>query len=151
MGMDAREFRTIRDRIRGGHGLKPEEAQRFDEHLQELTSSPEARLLDLVADFSTRNMHTLSRADHAISASVESRDALIALTSRLEPELAKLARAEADRINAEVAERQFYVQRNMTISDRMWHAATEVAKSDVVRALLFAFVGALSSWLLSRI
>jgi hypothetical protein len=100
--VDLARLRELRDRIRAGHPLSAADGAEFDTEIGRLTDRPEETLIRLVSGISAETARSLERADQAHDRSAEAHTSMLAAVGRLEPVLARLAIAEAARVEAEV-------------------------------------------------
>lgn len=140
-------LRELRARIRTGHGLTQAEVDELDTELDKLTTSPEARLVQLVGDIGARTATSLERADQAHERAAEAHARLDGALTRIEPVLVRLASAEAARLEAETQQIVRNIARQDRMTDRLWDALTTAAQSRWVQAGAATGLG----WLLSKV
>lgn len=144
--MDPARLRELRDRIRAGHPLSAADGAEFDAEIGRLTDRPEETLIRLVSGISAETARSLERADQAHDRAADAHTSMVAAMARLEPILARLAAAEASRIEREVESLRVAAAREDRLSDRVWQMVTEATSSKWLPALAAAGAG----WLVSK-
>ena len=136
-------LREIQRKLGQGHALLPAEVEELDAHIAEIGADPAHILNQYVAAIRSAQSETLGRV-HTLFADVEAVDEAI---TKLMPTLDRLARAEADRAEAQAEEVRQRIASGSRLGDRLWSLVTAAVASK----WLPAAGAALAAWLLARL
>lgn len=136
------EIEAVLTRLRDGYTVTRAEHDQLAQYLRHLAQSPENRMLEVVLEISASKAKTAARIDdlhgcvNQLSASQLALNHKLAALSEAE---AAWARAEAERIQRESAQRERLGDRALAVAEK--------SATPIISALL----GALSAWLGSHL